>query len=147
MKMHGDNLAKFIDGEVAYMLQNRDFAPVWIFVNRKMWDIRALDSIENTVSTNRALGLLELTPLQAAETFSDSLEAKFGLEELNKLPTTATVHGVQVEFEWKLFGSPVDSEAGWLTMTGNSPDPLTMFYDVIWKGFAYVKLSIANAPR
>jgi hypothetical protein len=71
MKMHGDKLAKFIDGEVAYMLQNRDFAPVWIFVNRKLWDIRALDSIESTVSTNRSLGLLEMTPLQAAERFSD----------------------------------------------------------------------------
>jgi hypothetical protein len=69
MKMHGDKPAKFIDGEVAYMLQNRDFAPVWIFVNRKMWDIRALDSIKNTVSTNRSLGLLEMTPLQAAERF------------------------------------------------------------------------------
>jgi hypothetical protein len=32
-------------------------------------------------------------------------------------------------------------------MTGNSPDPLMMFYDVVWKGFAYVKLRIANAPR
>jgi hypothetical protein len=145
--MKGDQLDKFIEGEVAYMLQNRDFAPVWMFVNRTLWDIRALDSIESTVNTNRALGLLELTPLQAVERFSDSAEAKFGLEELSKLPTTAIVHGVQVEFTWKLFAPPVDSEEVWLTMTGNAPHPLLMFYKVIWPGFAYVKLSIANAPR
>jgi hypothetical protein len=135
---------KWVDSEVLYMLTNRDFTPCWVFVHRQLFDFRAADEIDSIVQLHTAQGLLDLSPEQAAELYSNSPQYPFSSVSVSKLPTKMDVHTFPVQLTWKLFAPPLDRQDLFNTLLHEWPDPLLAFHHVTWPAFAYVKVQLAD---
>jgi hypothetical protein len=135
---------KWVDPEVLYMLTNRDFTPCWVFVHRQLFDFRAADEIDSIMQLHTAQGLLDLSPEQAAELYSDSSQYPFSSISVSKLPTKMDVHTFPVQLTWKLFAPPLNRQDLFKTLLHEWSDPLLAFHHVTWPAFAYVKVQLAD---